>query len=146
MCVLRASGASFEPESFLQHSTLHPCLVFHAGQPRHGSHDSVWTSSGFNVVVSEASRQDFGAQVSDASAFLDDHREELLALRSARGLQDVRLDFPIDLRIDGRRVLAQWDYFPAEFVRKAGALGLALEISIYGPQDDRETSRVEEAG
>jgi hypothetical protein len=55
-------------------------------------------------------------------------------LKQAGGLvEDVRLDFPLDLRIDRRTVVAQFDYFPPTLVSLAGALGIGLEVSIYPP-------------
>ncbi len=45
----------------------------------------------------------------------------------------MRLDFPVDLRIDRKRVMAQFDYFPPELVTRAGALGFGIELSIYPP-------------
>ena len=55
-------------------------------------------------------------------------------LRAAPGVDDMRLDFPVDLRIDRRKVLAQFDYFPPDLVSRAGAVGLGLELSTY-PKD-----------
>jgi len=46
-------------------------------------------------------------------------------------VEDMRLDFPVDLRIDYQNVMAQLDHFQLELVSRAGALGLGLEISIY---------------
>ena len=44
------------------------------------------------------------------------------------------LDFPVDLRIDRKKVMAQCDYFPPELVSLAGALGFGIELSVY-PRD-----------
>ena len=46
----------------------------------------------------------------------------------------MRLDFPVDLRIDRKNVMAQFDYFPPELVTRAGALGFGIELSVY-PRD-----------
>ena len=43
----------------------------------------------------------------------------------------MRLDFPLDLRIDRKTVMAQFDYFPPELVSRAGALDFGIELSIY---------------
>ena len=55
----------------------------------------------------------------------------------------MRLDFPVNLRIDRETVMAQFDYFSPELVSLAGALGLGLEISIY-PVDLEELARARE--
>jgi len=66
--------------------------------------------------------------------FLKQYHTELGALRTAPGVDDVRLDFPVTLRIDRKTVMAQFDFFPPELLSLAGAFGLGLEISIY-PRD-----------
>ena len=66
----------------------------------------------------------------DACDFLERHTEGLRKLRATGVVQDMRLDFPVHLRI-GEKVVAQFEFFPAELVEKAGALGLGLELSIY---------------
>jgi hypothetical protein len=75
-----------------------------------------------------------GQQVADAVAFLDRFAADIRALQATGKVADIRLDFPVKVRA-GREVAAQFELFPAELVRKAGALGIALEVSLY-PSDD----------
>jgi hypothetical protein len=136
MCVLRVTGKEFDAEKYLVLSTLSAYKVFRAGEPRfmsspEGKRNEV---SGFTVDVSRDSWADLRGQVADAITFLKNHEQALAMLRSAPGVEDIRLDFPVDLRIDRKTVMAQFDYFPPELVSRAGALGLGLEISIY-PRD-----------
>ena len=142
MCVLRVTGKQFDVDGQLASSGLTPCNVFRAGEPRSTSQPDreQHAVSGFTVEVSRASRSSLVGQVSDAVAFLQQHRDALAALRSAPGVDDLRLDFPLDLRIDRETVMAQSDYFPPELVSLAGSLGLALEVSIY-PADLEELAR-----
>jgi hypothetical protein len=133
MCVLRVSGRSFDPDSYLAACGLRAYKVFHAGEPEWKSrpegkrHDA----SGFRVDVSRES--DLAAQVRDAVKFLDEFRDVLSKLTSISGVEDMRLDFPVDLRIDRQKIMAQFDYFPPELISKAGALGLGIEVSLYPP-------------
>lgn len=133
MCVLRVTGKQFDADLHLARSGLTACNVFRAGEPRSMAkpegkrHD--W--SGFTVDVS--SNHNLSDQVADAIAFLNEHEQAILKLRSSPGVDDIRLDFPVLLRIDRENVMAQYDYFPPEFVSRAGALGLGIEISIYPP-------------
>jgi hypothetical protein len=90
--------------------------------------------------VSRGSWSGLAGQARDAVAFLKDHADELNVLRAAPGVENMRLDFPLDLRIDRETVMAQFDYFPSELVSLAGALGLGLELSIY-PVDLEELAR-----
>jgi hypothetical protein len=96
--------------------------------------------SGFTVDVSRDSMANLPGQVGDAITFLKEHEPALAMLRSAPGVDELRLDFPVDLRIDRQNVMVQFDYFPPELVSRAGALGLGLEISIY-PRDLEELAR-----
>src|SRR5262245_47250825 len=136
MCVLRVTGRAFDAAGYLATSELTAYKVFRAGEPRspskpQGRRHAV---SGFSVDVSDPSGKDLQGQVEDAVAFLARYEDELLKLRSAPGVEDLRLDFPVDLRIDRRSVMAQFEYLPPELLRRAGALGLGIELSIY-PQD-----------
>jgi len=135
MCVLRVSGKEFDAEKYLALSGLPAYEVFRRGEPRSKSHPE-WKKhedSGFKVDVSHGSRANLVEQARDAIAFLKTHEHALTVLRSAPGVEDMRLDFPVDLRIDRKKVFAQFDYFPPELVSRAGTLGLGLEISIYPP-------------
>ena len=135
MCVLRVSGRKFDPTRFLANSKLEPYSVYRAGEPRTPSRrqHEVHETSGFKVDVSDGAWDSLSSQVLDAIAFLRKHRRALAKLRSNPKVEDARLDFPLDLRIDRKNVYAQFNYFPAELVSLAGALGLGLELSLYPP-------------
>ncbi len=135
MCVLRVSGKELDPAVGV---ALAPYRVFRVGEPKRSSRPEGprWDTSGFSVAVSEASWSDLRSQVRDACVFLDRNSDELRMLRATGAVQDMRLDFPVHLRI-GEQILAQFEFFPAELVEKAGALGLGLELSIY-PSDQEE--------
>ena len=83
------------------------------------------------MEVSRGSWSNLAGQASDAVAFLKRHSDALSALRAAASVEDIRLDFPIHLRIDRETVAAQFNFLPPELVSLAGALGLGLELSIY---------------
>ena len=135
MCVLRVTGRTFEPAKYLASSTLEPYSVFRAGDARFASQPNgkVHEESGFKVDVSRGPWNSLVGQVADATAFLKKHEETLRQLRSVPEVEDLRLDFRLDLRIDRQKVFAQFDYFPPELVALAGALGIGLELSIYPP-------------
>ena len=135
MCVLRVTGRKFDPAKHLALSTLRPYAVFRAGDPRLASRPDGprHEFSGFKVDVSRRSWASLVGQVADAIGFLKKHRQALAKLRRTKEVEDIRLDFPLDLRIDRKTNLAQFDYFPPKLVSLAGALGCGLEISIYPP-------------
>ena len=133
MCVLRVTGRKFEPAKYLASSQLVPYSVFRAGDPRFASqrNGKVYEESGFKVDVSRGPWNSLTGQVVDAIAFLKKHHRALARLRSIPEVEDVRLDFSLDLRIDRHNVFAQFDCFPLELVSLAGAFGFGLELSIY---------------
>jgi hypothetical protein len=128
-CVLRASGDFFDPKLFLNDSALAPGNVFQKGERK--AQDRSWTTSGFTVVVSEASGDDLAEQIQDAIEFLRVHNEEVVRLRRFEGLDGVDLDFGVN-RKNG---FLQSSYLPPELVTLAGALGVGIEISIYGEDE-----------
>jgi hypothetical protein len=142
MCVLRVRGNKFEPAKYLASSKLEPYSVFRAGDPRFASrrNGKVYETSGFMVDVSRGPWNTLAGQAADAIAFLKKHRRTLHHLRSIPEVEDIRLDFRLDLRIDREKVFAQFDYFPPELVSLAGALGFGLEISTY-PRDLEQLAR-----
>ena len=134
MCVLRATGKDFDPETFLRASSLEPCRVFRRGEPRIPASRKVARRSevsGFTVVVSDAPWTDLPGQVEDAEGFLQSNRSEIERLASCPGVTDLVLDFPLGVRMDDDSAFPRFDRFPAAFVRLAGELGIALELSTY---------------
>ena len=142
MCILRVAGKQLDVDRHLAVSGLTADKVFRAGEPRWMSQPDGKRNemSGFTVEVSRGSSSCLDEQANDAIGFLRQHEAALARLRAAPGVEDMRLDFRVDLRIDRQNVMAQFDYFPPELVSLAGALGLGLEISIY-PMDLEELAR-----
>jgi hypothetical protein len=101
----------------------------------------VHVTSGFNVGVSDAAWADLPGQISDACTFLEKHADELRALALLDAIEDVRLDFPTELRIGTNDVVAQFDYFPPALLKAAGNLGVGVELSIYPHSEDDDETR-----
>lgn len=76
--------------------------------------------------VSNADFDAFGQQIDDAIRFLQTHEAGVKQMLSASQATGV-----LDFAIEWRDVAIQVDSFPAELVRVAGSLGLALELSHY---------------
>jgi hypothetical protein len=123
-CVLRASGAHFDPEQFLSDSPLVPCNVFRKDERK--SETRTWDTSGITILVSEAGP--FLQQVAEAIDFLRSNRTELLRLKESPGLEDISLDFGVD-RKNG---FLQSHLFPSELISVCSEFGMGLEVSIYG--------------
>jgi len=125
-CVLRAGGADFQVESFLLHSPFKPSHIWQKGSPR--NRGRVSTMSGLSLVVSNAAIGDFKRQCEDAIGFLRRNSDEIRRLIAFSGLTEAELDFAVSLQPSAA---SQTDRLPAELVRIAGGLGLALTVSHY---------------
>ena len=143
MCVLSVSGRDFNPSCA---DALGPSHVSRAGEPLRRSRPDGprRKESEVRVIVSEAPLSDLEAQANDACAFLDRHAETIRVLRESGTVEDMRLDFPVGLRIT-ENVLGQVEFLPPRLVERAGALGLGLEISIY-PVSEEEEGASDDAG
>jgi hypothetical protein len=128
-CVLRATGDCFEPQGFLDDSSLVPCNIFRKGERK--AQNRSWSSSGFTVVVSEASGDDLAQQIQDAIEFLRMHKTEVARLMRFEGLEGVDLDFGVNRKND----FLQSSRLPPELLTLAGALGVGVEVSIYGEDE-----------
>jgi hypothetical protein len=115
---------------------LTACKMFRAGERRFESkpEGERYQFSGFTVDVSDDSWETLSGQIEDAIAFLKKNKAGLELLRAAPGVEDMRLDFPVDLKIDRRNIMTQSEYFPPDLVSIAGSLGLGIELSVY-PRD-----------
>ena|SRR5947207_2513255 len=133
MCVLRVSGERFDPETFLASSAFAATKVFHRGEPSVLRSRGPSKSSGFVVPVSDRSWLDLQGQIDDGVVFLRKYRAELLRLAGDTTVDDVRLDFPTSLRLDGENVMAQFDYLPPVLIAEAGSLKIGIELSLYPP-------------
>lgn len=133
MCVLHISGRNLDPDVVVG---LQPYRVHRVGEARRSSQPNgpKWDTSGLSVEVSDAPWSDLDAQIADACAFLDRHASDLRNLRADDTVEDMRLDFPVSLRI-GESVSVQFEFFPRSLTERAGALGLGIELSIYPPSD-----------
>ena len=123
-CMLRASGTGFAVDAFLARSTIVACTTWRSGEPFLVGCQST-TTSGFNAVVSDAA--DLATQVSEAIAFLRQHRGDLLRLSADTGIEYLQLDFGIPQR----NVAAQFERLPSELVRAAGEFRMSFELSLY---------------
>lgn len=112
-CVLRICGETFRVEDFLATTTFAEAVLQRKG-------------GGFNVEVGGA-EDDVRDQTRVAIAFLRANATEIARARAFPGVDDLTLDFASAFR----DVAAQFARFPAELVKLAGELGIALEVSIY---------------
>jgi len=138
MCVLRAFGEHFDVDAFVKGTSLGPYEVCRRGERRFpGSKHSADTNeySGVKIAVSNKGWDDLPGQIEDAVSFLAANFDSLRELVGFPDVEVVKLDFPIDLRIDGKTIVGQFDYLPPDLIRWAGRLGIGIEMSVY-PTDE----------
>lgn len=135
-CVLRVGGKYFDPDDFLQLSTLQAYKVWHRGEamaevgPRAFR---MWEHSGFCCDVSEVDG-DLRGQLKDAEALLMRFQNDLSRLTALPTVEVCQLDFGFDCRL-GDDVAVQGEYLPVSFLQFAGRLKVAVALSIFpGPQ------------
>src|SRR3954469_17556705 len=99
MCILRVTGRQFDIDRHLTASGLTADVVFRAGEPRRKSKPDGerHQRSGFTDEVSPGPWVSPDEQTPDAIHFLRQHETALTTLRVAPGIEDMRLDFRIDL-------------------------------------------------
>ena len=124
-CVLRASGSGFDVDAFLADSPFKPTVIYKKGQRRRPASRGSHTVSGFNVVITN--NEEPAKQVTAATKFLRENRDELLRLKKARGLESVTIDFGCAQK----EFLARTAHLPAELLSAAGAFGIDIDVSFY---------------
>jgi hypothetical protein len=117
------------------------CKVFRRAQPRSAGGSTVHSTSGFNMVVSDAGFREFPKQLDDAINFLDQEGAEVRRLVDFSGVTAVVLDFGIEWR----DAIVHSDEFPVKLVSLAGSCGIALAISHYPARKKSGTSDQDEA-
>ena len=132
-CVLRVWGVDLNIDSLLTTSTMKPCKVYRAGEPRFPAGSRICTYSGANFRISDADFSSLNEQVSDTLIFLEENKELLLSLRDFPGVDGVTIDFAAE--IDPERYSNSFK-FPNELLVSAGSLGISLELSIYSFVED----------
>jgi hypothetical protein len=113
-CVLRAKGTGLATHYVLSEGAFSGAVVY---------------EEGFDLTLSES--DNFQEQIRSAQAFLADHAEQ------CRALADLLLPEAPLLDFDFRRkdAHAQSFVFPVALVKRAGALGFELGLSIHRASD-----------
>ncbi len=143
MCVLRVSGEQFDVDEFMRDSNLSPYQIFHKGErrfPESSRNKTCFDVSGLKIDVSKREWDDLPGQIDDAISFLRRFHDELERLVGFPNVEDVRLDFPYELRIGRLGIVGQCDYLPSTLLREAGNLGIGIELSLYPAGDETDES------
>lgn len=129
-CILRASGSTFEADSFIAQTSLVADSLWRKGEkrfPLNKSREETNDSSGIRVVASEADFSDLAQQIDDVILFLRQNQVAVTELVSFPGVECAVLDFGAEIYPPGWASFT----FPAELLRLAGATGVSLCLSVY---------------
>lgn len=143
MCMLRVVGtAAFNVDDFISASKMKPSVVWRKGEPRwprSNPNGPKCSTTGANFVVSNASWRNLSKQVTAAISFLKKNRSAIRRLKNAKGLGQIYLDFPLEVK---REV---WDgsttqgvHFPKALISIADDLGVEMCITVYTGQNSKK--------
>ena len=139
MCVLHVRSKTKSFAEFLRKTGFPSYRSHEKGEVSTIRKRRLYDDFGFSSDLSKKDWGDLAGQIEDAHAFLREHEKELRSLRATHELTDVWLDFPYYCRLDDK-IAVQCDYFPPEFLRLAGDLGIGIELSHYPPHEEDENS------
>src|SRR5690348_302416 len=131
-CILRISGEQLDAGALARTVALPVYRVDQKGEPRQPGTRGVFEMSAFHVDVSEAAFSELRAQIEDAIAFLTANADALSAAVHFPGVERATLDFAVD----GKDVAIDSKYLPPDLLRRAGELGIGIELSVY-PRERR---------
>jgi len=137
-CVLRIGGAEVDVDALIASCGLVPYRVDRKGSPQRLRSRGPHERSSIHVDVSSADFSDLPTQVADAIAFLDAHEQLIRTAATFPGVETAVLDFALEIR----NVAINSKLLPPDLLLRAGALGVAIELSLYpeAPSDDEESS------
>lgn len=138
--IVRIAGPDADCDELLRLSPVEPCTVWRRGEPKFPAsqaNSEKLTSSGINLVASEAGFDEFETQLDESIEFLDRYFAELESLTSLASVDTAVIHFGLQWY----DTFAQTDFIPAKLVTLAGRLGLDIALSHYPiSEDDDETA------
>jgi hypothetical protein len=129
-CVLRIGGERLDPDTLLRAVALSAYRVDRKGTPHRLPSRGVFERSTVHLDVSAAAFSDLPGQVADAIAFLNTNAGAIGDALRFPGVEFATLDFPVaakDVAVDSK-------YLPPDLLRRAGELGVGIELSTYPPE------------
>ena len=135
-CVLNATGADFDVNAFMKDSTwrqLQLASVFHRGEATGLQTRPIQERSGLGVRISDSDEDGLEPQIREAMEFLEQEHAEIQRLAAFPGLE------ALELRIGlfwWRNTLCRFHTLPPDFLRRAGELGVAVTLCVYGVSED----------
>ena len=132
-CNLVIVGKNLDIDAFLAQTKLKGFTRTYKGEPRFRSKPDgkKLEHSILGIQTSKADFNELDKQIKETIRYLKKHKDKLSYIKEVKEIDLALLDFGINLRIDGDKVLMQSDRFPSELLRLAGELRLDIELRIY---------------
>ena len=131
-CILRISGETLNIDTLLSQHNLPPDRIWKKGEAR-TLKGKVHLDCGVNFVASEADLDEFTRQLDEATKFLETHQTTIEKMVATPGVEFAVLDFGVCLR---QGYVAQFCYFPPNFIQLAAKTGVGVEVSQYACSDE----------
>jgi len=131
-CILRISGETLDIDGLLSQTSLSADRVWKKGEAR-TLKGRVHKDSGATFVASEADFDEFTRQLDEATDFLETHQTTIAEMAATPGVENAALDFGVCIQ---EGFLAQYCYFPPNFIKLAAHSGVGLEVSQYARSDE----------
>ena len=128
-CVLRIDGEDLDADALVRVTSLSIYRVDRKGETGLLRSRGPHKRSAVHIDVSDAPFSDLSQQIADAVAFLDRNADAIAAAARFPGVQDARLDFGVE----AKDVAIDSNYLPPDLLRRAGELGVGIELSMYPP-------------
>ena len=131
-CILRISGESLNVDALLSQHDMSPDRTWKKGEAR-SLKGKTYSDCGANFIASEADLDEFARQLTEATAYLETHTTTIANMVATPGVQYAVLDFGVSLR---EGYVAQFCYFPPQFIQLVANAGIGLEVSQYACSED----------
>ena len=141
MCELRVTSKSSSFKAFLEKSKAPVYQSHEKGDLPEVGLKSPYEDYGFSCDVSEGEWDDLSGQFEDAFNFLKKYEPEIQDLIQQYSIDDIRLDFPYECRLD-EQIFMQSDYLPPNLLYIAGKLGIGIELSHYAVSEDHDSEQI----
>jgi len=86
------------------------------------------------VEISTTPQDYLDEQIEEVQEFLHLYGFELERLAQHPGVQEILFNFRVELRIDGEKVYAQFDHFPAELLHEIGKYEAGISLTKHSRQ------------
>lgn len=129
-CVLSVTGTEFDVDAFMSESTWRDLAsVYHRGDPTNLRSRPVQEVSGLSVQISDSDEDRLEPQIRDAMEFLEQEGAEIERVAAFPGVECLEFRIGVFWWSD---TLSQFHTFPPGLLRRAGELGVAVTLCIYG--------------